>query len=55
MIKIYNTDQETNEYKEITEYKDGSWINMIDPTEKRNRRSLLKTANSARLYKIFTR
>ena len=34
MIKIYNTDQETNEYKEITEYKDGSWINMIDPTEK---------------------
>jgi magnesium transporter len=34
MIKIYNTDIETNEFKEIKEYVKGSWINMVNPTEK---------------------
>lgn len=33
MIKIYNTDIETNNFKEINEYKSGSWIDMINPTE----------------------
>ena len=33
MIKIYNTDIETNNFKEINEYKTGSWIDMINPTE----------------------
>lgn len=34
MVKIYNTDLKTNEFKEINEFKKGSWINMVNPTEK---------------------
>ncbi len=33
MIKIYNTDIDTNNTKEIKEYKKGSWINLIEPTD----------------------
>ena len=33
MVKIYNTDIETNELKETKEYIKGSWINMVNPTE----------------------
>ena len=33
MIKIYNTNINTNIVEEITEYKKGSWINLIAPTE----------------------
>lgn len=34
MIKIYNTDLETNIFSEIKEYKKGSWINLVNPSEK---------------------
>lgn len=34
MVKIYNTNIETNEFKEIKEYAKGSWINMVNPNEK---------------------
>ena len=33
MLKIYNTDIETNEFKEIDEFKKGSWINLVNPSE----------------------
>lgn len=33
MIKIYNSDVKTNEFKVIKEFEKGSWINMINPTE----------------------
>ena len=33
MIKIYNTELETNKTSEIDEYKKGSWINLIGPTD----------------------
>ena len=33
MVKIYNTDIETNELKETKEYARGSWINMVNPTD----------------------
>lgn len=33
MIKIYNTDLETNITSEIKEFEKGSWINMTSPTE----------------------
>lgn len=33
MVKIYRTDIETNKFKEIKEYRVGSWINMINPSE----------------------
>ena len=33
MIKIYNTDILTDKFEEINEYREGSWINMINPSE----------------------
>ena len=33
MLKIYNTDMETNEFQEIKEFKKGSWINLVNPSE----------------------
>ena len=33
MIKIYNTDILTDKFEEINEYREGSWINMISPSE----------------------
>ena len=33
MLKIYNTDIETNKFEEIKEFKKGSWINLTNPSE----------------------
>jgi magnesium transporter len=33
LLKIYNTDIETNELQEIREFKKGSWINLVNPSE----------------------
>ena len=33
MLKIYNTDIETNKMEEIKEFKKGSWINLVNPSE----------------------
>ena len=33
MVKIYNTDLQTNEFRQINEFKKGSWINMVNPSE----------------------
>ena len=33
MLKIYNTDIETNKIEEIKEFKKGSWINLVNPSE----------------------
>ena len=33
MLKIYNTDMETNKLEEIKEFKKGSWINLVNPSE----------------------
>lgn len=33
MLKIYNTDIETNKTEEIKEFKKGSWINLVNPSE----------------------
>ena len=33
MLKIYNTDIETNNFEEINEFKKGCWINLVNPTE----------------------
>ena len=33
LLKIYNTDIETNEFQEIKEFKKGSWINLVNPSE----------------------
>lgn len=33
MVKMYNSDIKTNELKEVKEYKKGTWINLVSPTE----------------------
>lgn len=33
MLKVYKTDMETNNFKEITEFEKGSWINLVNPSE----------------------
>ena len=33
MLKIYSTDIETNQLQEIKEFKKGSWINLVNPSE----------------------
>ena len=33
MLKIYNTDMQTNAFEEIKEFKRGSWINLVNPSE----------------------
>ena len=33
MLKIYNTDLETNKLEEIKEFKKGAWINLVNPSE----------------------
>ena len=33
MLKIYNTDIETNKLEETKEFKKGSWINLVNPSE----------------------
>ncbi len=33
LLRIYNTDLETNEFQEIKEFKKGSWINLVNPSE----------------------
>lgn len=33
LLKIYNTDIETNKFEEINEFKKGSWINLVNPSE----------------------
>ena len=38
MIKIYNTNVETNKTAEQEEIKKGCWINMVSPTEKEIKR-----------------
>ena len=33
MLKIYNTNVETNKTEEIKEFAKGSWINLVNPSE----------------------
>ena len=33
MLKIYNTNIETNKLEEIKEFRKGSWINLVNPSE----------------------
>lgn len=33
LLKIYNTNLETNELEEIKEFKKGAWINLVNPSE----------------------
>lgn len=51
MIKIYNSDIETNEFKTINEFEKGSWINMINPTEE----EIKKVCENVKINEEFIR
>ena len=49
MLKIYNTDINTNIFSKVDSYEIGSWINLIDPTEA----ELDEVANALNIKKSF--
>lgn len=51
MVKIYNTDIETNETTEINEIKRGCWINLVSPTEN----EIKKVCKSVNIEEDFIR
>ncbi len=51
MLKIYNTDIETNEFEEIKEFKKGSWINLVNPSEA----EIKKVCESVQIQEDFIR
>jgi len=51
MLKIYNTDIETNKLEEIKEFKKGSWINLVTPSEQ----EIKKVCESANIQEDFIR
>lgn len=51
MLKIYNTDIETNEFQELKELKKGSWINLVNPSEN----EIKKVCESVQIQEDFIR
>lgn len=51
MLKIYNTDIETNKLEEIKKFKKGSWINLVNPSEQ----EIKKVCESANIQEDFIR
>lgn len=51
LLKIYNTNLETNELEEIKEFKKGAWINLVNPSEN----EIKKLCESIRIEEDFIR
>ena len=51
MIKIYNTNIETDEFTEIKDFKKGSWINLVNPSEN----DIKKVCESLKIEEEFIR
>ena len=51
MLKIYSTDLETNQLQEIKEFKKGSWINLVNPSEN----EIKKVCQSINIQEDFIR
>lgn len=51
MLKIYNTDMETNKIEEIKEFKKGSWISLVSPSEA----EIKKVCESIKIREEFIR
>ena len=51
LLKIYNTDMETNELQEIKEFEKGSWINLVNPSEN----EIKKVCESINIQEDFIR
>lgn len=51
LIKIYYTDIKTNKFEEIKEFKKGSWINLVNPSEA----EIKKVCDSIQIQEDFIR
>ena len=51
LLRIYNTDIETNEFQEIKEFKKGAWINLVNPSEN----EIKKVCESINIQEDFIR
>ena len=51
LLKIYSTDVETNQLQEIKEFKKGSWINLVNPSEN----EIKKVCESINIQEDFIR
>jgi len=51
MVKIYNTDVTTNVFSQIKEYKKGSWISMVNPSEQ----EIKEVCNNVNIQEEFIR
>ena len=51
MLKIYNTNMETNKIEEIKEFKKGAWINLVNPSEN----EIKKVCESIQIQEDFIR
>ena len=51
LLKIYSTDLETNQLQEIKEFKKGSWINLVNPSEN----EIKKVCQSINIQEDFIR
>ena len=51
LLKIYNTDIETNEFRELKEFKKGSWINLVNPSDN----EIKKVCESVQIQEDFIR
>ena len=51
MFKMYNTDLQTNETTEVTEFKKGNWINMVAPTDE----EIKKVCSKLKIQEDFIR
>lgn len=51
MLKIYNTDVETNHFEIIKDFKKGSWINLVNPSEE----EIKKVCKNVKIEEDFIR
>ncbi len=51
MLKIFNTNLTTNEFSEIDEFKKGSWINLVNPSEQ----EIKKVCEGVKIQEDFIR
>lgn len=51
MIKIYNSNIETDKLEEIKEFQKGAWINLINPSEN----EIKKVCESIQIQEDFIR
>lgn len=51
MLNIYKTDMKTNKFEEIEEFKPGSWVNLVNPSEE----EIKKVCDNLKIEEDFIR